>query len=120
MPWNVTKCTAVVGGVAAGPIPFNAAATVTAANFANSVYVATAFNPTQNYHTRYAYTMVAVGAWTICVVGHIHILPDGTIVPGNCFIPGWDTWGMPTPPAAVTAIAALVNGGTFPVNRYPH
>jgi hypothetical protein len=115
MPWDMTKCK---WGV---PAPFtNADATnaVNGADFANAVYVNTSAQAGQ---TRQAYTYVVVNGYRICVVGHIHVNPPGPPTAGNCFIPGWSNWQMNTPAAAVTAIAALPDSGTFPEDdRYPH
>ncbi len=121
MPWNANCPNG-------GPVGFtnaDAIAAVNAADFTQSVYVNTS---AQTQATRQAFTYVPVvdnagTAWTICVVGHIHIDPvTGAYTgPGNCYIPGWDAWAMQTPAAQAAAIIPLANGGAFPgANRYPH
>lgn len=117
MPWDMTKCT---NGAPAGFTNLDAANCVNAANFANSVYVNTSATTRA---TRQAFTYVTFGAWTLCVVGHIHIDPaTGAFTgAGNCYIPGWEDWDMTTPAVQCAAIVATPDGGAFPgANRYPH
>ncbi|MFC8734299.1 hypothetical protein ACFT5B_17745 [Luteimicrobium sp. NPDC057192] len=121
MPWNA-KCP---NGGPAGFTDNDAIAAVNAADFTQSVYVNTS---ARSQATRQAYTYVTVvdnagTAWTICVVGHIHINPNTHTYtgPGYCYIPGWDDWEMQTPALQAAAIIPLADGGAFPgANRYPH
>lgn len=116
MPWDMNKC---VNGVP--PVFTNVDATnlVNGANFANAPYV----NTSNTRATRQAFVEVAFGAWTVTVVGHIHVNPvtGAFTAAGNSYIPGWDGWSMATPAAACGVIFAMPDAGVFPgVTRYPH
>lgn len=111
MPWDLTKCKA------GGPMPFDASAALAAADFTKSVFVNTS---AKKGKTRQAYTWVVQGGYKVCVVGHIHVTTEGSgVAQGNSFICGWKDWDEKTSEAAMTVIAKLPDGGSFPADRYP-
>ena len=116
MPWDMTKCQ---WGVPANFTAADATHAVNNANFATPVYVNVS---AQEEQTKKAFTYYEFNGYRLCIVADVHKNQQGQWTqPGNCYIPGWESWEMQTPPAVVTTVGALASTGTFPGNdRYPH
>jgi len=127
-----------------GPDNFDPDAALAKADFSNCTYVNLAKAVVQGWnYTVYAYTYVTVQDstgrnWRVCMVAHVHLsattdgrskrwekaLDDANWGPGNCFIPGWDGWEVPTPGAVKNTLVAAwknaVSEKIKPINPGSH